>query len=315
MRQPLAALIITTTLLAATACGTGGSSDGSADKDSASGGSKAGAGGGSVDPARIPGLRLANDSSEGGSCRWATSYPVIPGADTLTAALKAYVEKERDSYIENQKERDGEGSACAEGVSGGDAGAAEGDHELNVSFSFLAALADVVGLRFSRFESGGAGDGLSDTTMWFDGSTGKVVPALSLISDNKAKLFQFLNALKTALKGHEGVTPDMLAEALVAPRDTTLNNLAFTSKGDLRVAFDAGTVGPPAAGAVTAEVPSDEVKPLLSDFGGRVWEQIVNPGKGLALDGTPAPGESEAGEPDKGGTAPAKRSVDCLKSK
>ncbi|MEW1718184.1 polysaccharide deacetylase family protein [Streptomyces sp. NPDC093109] len=310
MRQPLAALITITTLLAVTACSASDSSDSSAGKDSA--GSKAGADGSPVSPAQIPGLRLANDSSEGGSCRWATSYPVIPGADALTAALKAYVEKQRDSYIENRKELDGEGSACADGASEDGAGAGEGGHELNVSFSFLAASADVVGLRFTRYESGGAGGGLSDTTMWFDGSTGKVVPALSLISDNKATLLQFANAVKNSLKDSDGVTPALLTKALVSSRESSLDNLSFTPKGDLRVAFSPGTVGPPDAGAVTAEVPSDEVKPMLSDFGGRVWEQILNPGKELTLDGNP-PDDAQAGAPGKG--AADKRSIDCLTSK
>ncbi|AXG81782.1 polysaccharide deacetylase family protein [Streptomyces paludis] len=307
MRQPLAALITLTTLLAVTACSADDTSDGSA-KDS--GGAKAGADSSPVDPARIPGLRLANDSSEGGSCRWATSYPVIPGADALTAALKAYVEKQRDSYLENRKELDGDGSACADGASGGGSGAAEGGHELNVSFSFLAASADVVGLRLTRFEGGGAGSGLSDTTMWFDGSTGKVMPALALISSKKADLLQFAAAVKDSLKDREGVTPELLAKALVASGGSGPDSLSFTPEGDLQVAFNAGTVGPPAAGVVTAEVPSGEIQPMLSDFGGRVWEQILDPGKELTLDGGPPKG-SEVGAPGGGGTAP-KRSVDCL---
>jgi hypothetical protein len=37
-----------------------------------------------VDPTKIKGLSIVNDSSNDRSCPWATSYPAVPGATAMT---------------------------------------------------------------------------------------------------------------------------------------------------------------------------------------------------------------------------------------
>ncbi|OUD03982.1 hypothetical protein [Streptomyces swartbergensis] len=59
--------------------------------------------------------------------------------------------------------------------------------------------------------------------------------------------------------------------------------MACTANGGLRVTFDRGEVGVPAAGAYTVAFPEETVTPWLSAFGQRVQRQTVTPSRSLDL--------------------------------
>ncbi|MGW1748334.1 polysaccharide deacetylase family protein [Streptomyces sp. NPDC002092] len=223
----------------------------------------------SVDPSKIKGLQLVTDNSESASCAWATSYPDVPGASTMTDAMKKYVEERLETFR----------SACQ-----GD------DHrELNISHQFLVASGDVLGVRLTTLDGAAAGSGLSSGTYWYDGKVGAYRTALALVADGSRDAF--VTALKNQLKGREGTDADTVDEAFADRSDLTaiLDDMAFTPDGGLRVAFDQGAVGAPAAGSYLVTLPKATVTPWLSAFGRRAQHQTVQPSRSLDLGATSTP--------------------------
>ncbi|GHH09681.1 polysaccharide deacetylase family protein [Streptomyces lanatus] len=220
-----------------------------------------------IDPSKIKGLEIVSDSSEHGSCPFATSYPDVPGAEAMTAAMKKDVERRLADF---------RSTTCD-----GDPGDSRGV-EFNISHQFLVASGDVLGVRLTT-KDGGAGSGLSDSTYWYDGKAGAYRTALGLIAEGS--LNAFIDALKDQLKGREGVDPAYLDDTLADPasRTATLDDMAFTGDGGLRVSFDRGVVGAPAAGTYRVTVSKETVTPWLSAFGGRAQRQTVEPGGSLDL--------------------------------
>ncbi|MEU4465987.1 polysaccharide deacetylase family protein [Streptomyces sp. NPDC024017] len=220
-----------------------------------------------VDPSKIKGLEIVSDSSENGSCPFATSYPDVPGAETMTAAMKKDVERRLATF------RSG---ACS------DSGGADG-RELNISHQFLVASGDVLGVRLTTQDQSSAGDGLSARTYWYDGKAGAYRTALGLVADGSRDAF--LAALKDQLKDRQGVDAADLDDTFSAPesRDAALDDMAFTADGGLRVHFDRGDVGVPAAGAQTVTIPKKTITPWLSAFGKRAQRQTVSPSRSLDL--------------------------------
>jgi hypothetical protein len=51
-----------------------------------------------VDPSKIKGLEIVNDSSENRSCPFAAGYPDVPGAEAMTAAMKKDVERRLTTF-------------------------------------------------------------------------------------------------------------------------------------------------------------------------------------------------------------------------
>ncbi|NEC85059.1 polysaccharide deacetylase family protein [Streptomyces sp. SID12501] len=289
----LPSLLLLGSLALTTACSSGAS--GTETAPAGPGASFSAAATRGVDPSKIKGLDIVTDSSEHSSCPYAASYPAVPGAETMTAAMKKYVEARLTDF------RSG---SCA-----GDS-AADKAHELNISYEFLVASGDALGVRLTTRDATSAGDGLMTTTYWFDGKDRAYRTALGLVSDGSRDAF--VAALKKQLRGREGVDPASLDEAFADPanRTSVLDDMAFTADGGLRVTFDRGEVGVPAAGRNTVTLSKATITPWLSGFGKRAQRQTVHPGGGLDLGATHTPAPAVPTQ-----TASGTDTTDCRKVK
>jgi peptidoglycan/xylan/chitin deacetylase (PgdA/CDA1 family) len=268
------------------------SSGSSATSDTATAGARPGSSSGTVpvqavDPSKIKGLRIVNDSSENSSCPFAASYPDVPGAEAMTAAMKKDVEQRLATFR----------SACGDGSGSAVVG------ELNISHQFLVASGDVLGVRLTTQDRTAAGSGLSTRTYWYDGRAGAYGTALALIGDGSRDAF--VSALKEQLKGGEGTDAETVEGAFADPSDlaAVLDDMAFTADGGLRVTFDRGEVGTPAAGSYVVTFSKATVTPWLSAFGKRAQQQTVRPSDpldlGAAATPTPAvPTHTASGDDD-----------------
>ncbi|MGW0709545.1 polysaccharide deacetylase family protein [Streptomyces sp. NPDC002643] len=242
-----------------------------------------------ADPASVVGLRIVRDGSEDSDCRWATSYPAVPGADPLSAALKA--------DIDNRMGTSSDGTTDAAGA---------GCVPVNISYDLLVASGDVVGVRLSTLDYGAAGDGTGTRAYWYDGKTGKTRKPTALIDEDSFDAF--VDALKDGLKGREGVSTSDLDSTFEDYPDT-LDDFFFTDNGDLVAEFDRGQVGVPTGGRQQAVIPAEEATSLLSDFGRRVQRQTTDPSGELALGVDPEPLPLPKAPP------PADSDVDCAQAK
>ncbi|MFJ9565234.1 polysaccharide deacetylase family protein [Streptomyces fuscichromogenes] len=271
------ALLLLGSLALTTSCSTGASPNGPV--PGGAGSAKTGTDTGSgVDPARIKGIRIVSDNSDDRSCRWAASYPDVPGAGAMTAAMK----KDVDARLAGFRGQDGTPAAGCDGSSGA---SGPDDAELNVSFSFLVASGDVLGVRLTTLDRVSAGDGLDTRTYWYDGRNRTAGSALALIADGSRS--DFVTAVQKQLRAEEGADPASLDDP--ANRTASLDDMAFTADGGLRVDFDRDTVGVAAGGRYTVTLPKATVTPWLSDFGKRVQSQTVNPSVGLDLGAASTP--------------------------
>ncbi|AZQ32271.1 hypothetical protein EJ357_01320 [Streptomyces cyaneochromogenes] len=236
--------------------------------------------GGTVDLSKIKGIRIVSDNSEDHSCRWATAYPDVPGATAMTAAMKRTVERRVADFL--GKEGDGPATHCG-GLPTGTEGAPAA--ELNISFSFLVASGDVLGVRLTTFQGPSVGDGLDTRTYWYDGKEKTGESARGLIADDSQGAFAA--AVQKKLEKREGADPTVLDDT--TDRAAYLDDMSFTSDGDLDVDFDRGTVGVPAGGRYTVTLPKATVAPWLSDLGKRVLRQTLSPSAGLDLGATSTP--------------------------
>ncbi|MPY58729.1 polysaccharide deacetylase family protein, partial [Streptomyces spongiae] len=275
--------------------------------------------GGTVDMSKIKGIRIVSDTSDAPSCRWATGYPDVPGATAMTAAMKRDVEQRVRAFL--GEESDGPARLCG-GAPAGTEGARAA--ELNISFSFLVASGDVLGVRLTTFQSPSAGDGTDTRTYWYDGRDRTDESALALIADDSRSAFvsavrkqlekrlkrplkgQTKEQTKGQIKGKEGAGPTPLEDT--ADRIAHLDDMAFTADGGLRVALDRGAVGAPTGGRHTVTLPRATVAPWLSGFGRRAQRQTVHPGSGLDLGATSTPTA-----PVPTHTADGEDSTDCAK--
>ncbi|MFD4604614.1 polysaccharide deacetylase family protein [Streptomyces sp. NPDC058464] len=286
-------ILLATALSLMAACSSGTVASQPGEGSSATGSAAA-----TVDPSKISGLDIVSDNSEQSSCPYATSYPAVPGAAAMTAAMKHDVDRRLAEF---------RASACQPGSNS----AAEQGPELNISHEFLVASGDVLGVRLSTQDrSTSVGDGLSTRTYWYDGKTGTYRTALGLIADGSRDAF--VSALKKELRRREGVVASTLDAALDDPanRAAAVDDLAFTSDGGLRVSFDRGEVGVPAAGRYTVTFSEKTATAWLSAFGKRAQRQSVHPDAHLDVGATSTPAES----------APAQAAVgddntDCKKVK
>ncbi|MFM9607310.1 polysaccharide deacetylase family protein [Streptomyces niveiscabiei] len=242
----------------------------------------------SVDPSAIKGLKIVGDSSEQLSCAFATSYPAVPGAEAMTAVMKKYVEQRLATF---------RSSGCTAG---------QETPEFNISHHFLAASGDVLGVRLTTHDTGAAGSGLSSTTYWYDGEARAYRTALGLVADGSRGAF--LTEVRKRLKGREGVDDSALTDP--ASLDAVLDDMEFTAAGALRIGFDRGDVGAPAAGSYVVVLPKETVTPWLSAFGARAQRQTVTPSGSLDLGAThtpepPVPTHTASGDDD----------TDCAKVK
>lgn len=281
-RRALASVLLLLGSLALTAaCSTGSSPAHSAPAEDGPSRSRGNDTGTQVDLTKLKGISIVSDSSADRSCPWATSYPDVPGAGAMTSAMKKDVEGRLAVFL---------GTDIGGPPSCGGPDGPEGP-ELNVSFSFLVASGDVLGVRLGTVDRTSNADGLGTRAYWYDGAARKYRPAPGLIADGSRD--PFVTALKKRLQKREGVTPDTVEAALgdQKSRDSYLDDMAFTTDGDLKVDFDRGTVGLPPAGRISITLPKATVTPWLSDFGSRAQHQTTDPDDKLDLGAahTPAP--------------------------
>ncbi|KUN58961.1 hypothetical protein AQJ46_42605 [Streptomyces canus] len=137
---PALLLLGSLSLTAACSSGSSGASD-SATAGARPGPSSAASPARAVDPSKIKGLRIVNDSSENSSCPFATSYPDVPGATATTDAMKKDVEQRLATFR----------SGCDDATTAGDG------RELNISHQFLVASGDVLGVRTTTQDHLGRG--------------------------------------------------------------------------------------------------------------------------------------------------------------
>ncbi|MFF5979521.1 polysaccharide deacetylase family protein [Streptomyces olindensis] len=256
-----------------------------------------------VDLTKLNGVSIVSNSSTDRSCPWATSYPAVPGADKMTAAMKRDVEGRLAVFLGT----DIGGPPSCGGSAGADGSKAP---ELNVSFSFLVASGDVLGVRLATVDRTSNADGVDTRAYWYDGAVKKYRPSPGLIADGSRDAF--VSALKKRLERREGVTPDTVEASLGdrENRDAYLDDMAFTSDGDLKVDFDRGTVGVPPAGRISVNLPKATVTPWLSDFGSRAQKQTTDPDNTLDLGAAHTSAPTVAAQPD-----PGEDTTDCSKAK
>ncbi|WP_327319223.1 polysaccharide deacetylase family protein [Streptomyces sp. NBC_01235] len=182
--------------------------------------------------------------------------------------------------------------------------------ELNVSFSFLVASGDVLGVRLATVDRTSNADGLDTRTYWYDGAAKKYRPSPGLIADDSRDAF--VSALKKRLLKREGVASDTVDMTLDdrENRDSYLDDMAFTADGDLKVDFDRGTVGVPPAGRISVTLPKATITPWLSDFGSRAQQQTTSPDDKLDLGAARTPAPTVAAQPD-----PGEDTTDCSQAK
>lgn len=254
----------------------------------------------SVDPTKILGLDVVNDSGNDRSCPWATSYPAVPGAESMTAVMKSEVEGRLQAYVDD---------GCSSG----------NELDLNIGFDFLVASGDVVGVRLTTQDPGAAGDGKETRTYWYDGHDAQRQEALGLVAE--ASRPAFVTAVQQQLEGREGVDATTLGNAFSGSEveQNLLDDMSFTREGALRIDFDRGTVGVPAGGRYQVILPKTAVAPWLSGFGKRVQEQAVSPsgtldlGAPTATASTPEAPEPTASVPEA--SALGEDTTDCSKVK
>ncbi|MGP3961602.1 polysaccharide deacetylase family protein [Nonomuraea sp. 3N208] len=236
-----------------------------------------------VSPTWIRGLRVVRDTSNDRRCAWSIAYPQVPGAEPFTAALRRFVEARRSAFLGGAPSDDCAASPDVPGP------------ELNLDFAFLVASGDVIGVRYSQWWLGGAGDGLSTTTRWYDAKTGRDLSASALITPAA------IDELGTTSWRSRGSDTRMAAAAL---RSGDVDDVAFTARGDLVVTFDEGVAGPGAAGQVWIAIPAATARPLLSGFGRRAQRQVMRPDRELRLDGAASPAPTPSGPAHDGAATP-----------
>jgi peptidoglycan-N-acetylglucosamine deacetylase len=252
-----------------------------------------------VDPTKITGLDIVNDSGNDRSCPWATSYPAVPGAESMTAVMKSEVEGRLQAYVDN---------GCGSG----------NQLDFNIGFDFLVASGDVVGVRLTTQDPGAAGDGTETRTYWYDGEDARRHEALGLIAE--ASRPDFVAAVREQLAGREGIDATTLCDTFSGPQaQQNLDDMSFTREGALRIDFDRSTVGVPAGGRYQVILPKAAVTPWLSGFGERVQEQAMSPSGTLDLGApTAEPSAPEASAPRSStakASAPGEDTTDCSKVK
>lgn len=248
-------------------------------------------------PDWIDGLTIVRNASEDPDCPWATAYPEVPNAEPLTKALRDEVE----SY-ELATRRGGTGPRRDDCVE------PKGFTGLHLSFDFLIASGDVVGVRLTFQDA----ETLSEFTKsyWYDGRTREVTGAPSLLADSA--LSEAAEGIRGVLSRKPNAEPGM-AEVALSPenREETLNDLSFDGTGALHARFGLGIVALGAAGKQEAVIPREDVAPWLSDLGRRAQEEALRPQARLTLPGaatrTAEPRVTD--RPAASGSVP--RDVDC----
>src|SRR5690606_14084787 len=130
----------------------------------------------------------------------------------------------------------------------------------NVSFDFLAASGNVLGVHLLFYEFFGANGVERSATFWFDLTDGTALQATDLFGGDE-DVAAITQALREAVLAQYGdlIFTDALDEVLADP-DENLLALGFSPEGDLIVIFDEYSIGPGALGRVTIALPSATIE-------------------------------------------------------
>ncbi|GAB2860500.1 hypothetical protein GCM10027074_29650 [Streptomyces deserti] len=152
------------------------------------------------------------------------SYPDVPGAGAMTAAMKKDVEGRLTGFL-------------GEDIGGppkprwrGRVGGTRAERQLLVP----RGLRRVLSVRLATVDRTSNADGLGTRAYWYDGAAEEYRPSPGLIADGSQDAF--VAALKKRLEKREGVTPETVDAALgdEENRDAHLDDMAFTADGDLK---------------------------------------------------------------------------------
>jgi peptidoglycan/xylan/chitin deacetylase (PgdA/CDA1 family) len=242
-----------------------------------------------VQPDWIPGLAARTDSKLGDPYHYFVTWPTIESFPLLGDEAGAQVNAWREDFEE---------------PIGAPVPGSPIRQEFNVSYEFLVASGDVIGLRFQIFEFPGAGGANLSRTLWFDLQTQELVPATALLDGDQALKEVAALALDALRRDRPDLSlPEVIQEG-TAPTAENYHSLGFAPDGALVVEFDEYQVGPGAAGSPRVLIPAEVAEPLLSDFGRRARAEAVSPSRNLAIPAvTPTPVPSPVAPPATG--------VDC----
>ncbi len=213
-------------------------------------------------------FEVVADGSNGPTARVFVSYPRVAGADSFNDAVGEDVRAQLDEFNELYIGDEPGGVAIP---------------ELNVSFDYLVASGDVLGVRLESYEFAGASGGTSWRTVYYDAREGLVRSAIELLT-GEAAFTELVAVAQTELSDRGfGPSPNPGAGAAVRNYDS----LAFLANGDLLVEFDDYQVASGGDGRVAFVVEAATVDPWLSDFGRRVQAQVMSPDGALTLPTAP----------------------------
>lgn len=189
-----------------------------------------------------------------------------------------------------------------------DAFTASGGDELNVTWSIVGSSPEVIGVMAEEYEVAGGRTRDTWATVWYDATTGTVVPNAALVDDPA----ELAGAVTDALEGQASVDPVALEGTLA----TGAPVLAFTENGELFVGFDEFTLAPANTGRINVVLTQDATDDLLSDLGEAARDSLVSPSDlppdpSGASDDPSDPGTTD--DPDATATTPPAPAepVDC----
>ncbi len=217
-----------------------------------------------VVPGDIEGLQVITDSVQGDPYRYFATHPEIDGFPLLGDTLNAAIEAERMLFEDMR--------GPFEAVTAEAAGPS-----FNVSYEFLVASGDVLGVQLIYYEFFGANGIDRSATFWFDLEREEALGPTALF-DGDAAVASVVDELREAvLEGYRHLVFPEDLEAVLADPDEHLRTIGFSAAGELVVIFAQYAIGPGALGTLAVALPAQVVEPHLSDFGRRVRAETLEP--------------------------------------
>ncbi|WP_144018969.1 polysaccharide deacetylase family protein [Demequina sp. NBRC 110056] len=197
----------------------------------------------SIPGAVVEGLEVEHVEAEDETHVAFASYPLIPGAEDLTEALKASREDQFRDFVATEH-------PAQEGVLA----------ELNISWDLVGSSPEVIGVRLNSTEFGAHGFDGDASTHWYHVEADEVLPGTALIDE--AAVDSLVAAVEDEATGDPRIDPALLEQQLAGGLDA-FDSIAFTADGELWVEFDGAQVSV-SNRAVGVEVPAEG---HLSEFG------------------------------------------------
>ncbi len=173
--------------------------------------------------------------------RYHVSWPSYTGAEALNAELADQVDEQVREFLATRPSSTGTAVP-----------------ELNVGWQTLADGPDLVGVRLDSYYFAGASAAESSRVTWFDRRSGEVLDPRLLVADQA----ELADAVAQGVQD-DSVDPGVVRRAVLAGKGTR----EFDGAGNLRVRFDAYSVGPGSAGAVVVGLDRSQTLAVLSWVG------------------------------------------------